>query len=64
MNKVKIGVVGLGRLGHQHADNIVNHVRNAQLSAVCSVQGDELALLFHIHLNEYMDESLRNKECY
>ncbi|MDC1517401.1 inositol 2-dehydrogenase [Cyclobacteriaceae bacterium] len=42
MNKVKIGVVGLGRLGHQHADNIVNNVRNAQLSAVCSVQEDEL----------------------
>ena len=42
MNKVKIGVVGLGRLGNQHADNIVNNVRNAQLSAVCSVQEDEL----------------------
>ena len=42
MNKVKIGVVGLGRLGYQHADNIVNHVRNAQLSTVCSVHEDEL----------------------
>ncbi|MAJ51786.1 MAG: inositol 2-dehydrogenase [Flammeovirgaceae bacterium] len=41
-DKVKIGVVGLGRLGNQHADNILNNVRNAQLSAVCSLQKDEL----------------------
>ena len=42
MNKVRIGVVGLGRLGQQHADNIVNKIRNARLSAVCSVQENEL----------------------
>ena len=42
MNKVRIGVVGLGRLGQQHADNKVNRIKNAQLSAVCSVQEDEL----------------------
>ena len=42
MNKVRIGVVGLGRLGQLHADNIVNKIKNAQLSAVCSVQEDEL----------------------
>ena len=42
MNKVRIGVVGLGRLGQQHADNIVNKIRNAKLSAVCSVQENEL----------------------
>ena len=42
MNKVGIGVVGLGRLGQQHADNKVNRIKNAQLFAVCSVQPDEL----------------------
>ena len=42
MNKVRIGVIGLGRLGQQHADNIVNKIKNAQLSAVCRVQEDEL----------------------
>ena len=42
MNKVRIGVVGLGRLGQQHADIIVNNIRNAKLSAVCSVQKNEL----------------------
>ena len=42
MGKVKIGVVGLGRLGNQHANNILNKVRDAQLSAVCSRQKDEL----------------------
>ncbi len=37
MKKVRIGSVGLGRLGLQHAENIANRVRNAELTALCDV---------------------------
>ena len=43
MTKIKIGQVGLGRLGQVHASNIVNHVKNAELYAVASVVDAELA---------------------
>ncbi|WP_436960522.1 hypothetical protein [Staphylococcus xylosus] len=42
MTKIKIGQVGLGRLGKVHASNIVNHVKNAELYAVASVVEQEL----------------------
>lgn len=35
MKKVKIGAVGLGRLGHQHAKNIAFRIPGAQLVALC-----------------------------
>ena len=40
---VKIGIIGLGRLGLEHARNIQNHVPRAQLSAVCSLVAEELS---------------------
>ncbi|GHV85015.1 myo-inositol 2-dehydrogenase [Spirochaetia bacterium] len=42
MNKVRIGSVGLGRLGLQHAVNITGRIQNAELSALCDV--DEVKL--------------------
>ncbi len=36
MKKVKIGAVGLGRLGAVHATNIAHKIPNAELVAVCS----------------------------
>ena len=36
MKKVKLGIVGLGRLGRNHAANINYNIRNAELTAVCS----------------------------
>ena len=36
MNKVKIGIVGLGRLGKRHAYNLANLVPGAELIAACS----------------------------
>ena len=35
MRKVKIGIIGVGRLGYEHASNIANSVPNTELVAVC-----------------------------
>ena len=42
MNKVRIGSVGLGRLGLQHAKNIAGRIRNAELVALCDVDTAKL----------------------
>ena len=42
MKKVRIGVVGLGRLGFIHAESISYRIKNAELKAICSLSSDEL----------------------
>jgi len=42
MSKLKIGIVGLGRLGFTHAGNIAGRIKGAQLVAACSLKQDEL----------------------
>jgi len=42
MNKVKVGIAGLGRLGAVHAENIAFKIPGAQLMAACSVVDAEL----------------------
>ena len=42
MSKVKLGIIGLGRLGRKHAENIHYHIQNAELRAICSVVQEEL----------------------
>lgn len=42
MKKVKFGIVGLGRLGRKHAENIAFRVPNAELTAVCSIIEEEV----------------------
>ncbi|MFV0504826.1 MAG: Gfo/Idh/MocA family oxidoreductase [Lachnospirales bacterium] len=37
MKEVKIGIVGLGRLGYEHARNIAFNIPNAKLVAICSL---------------------------
>jgi len=39
---IKLGIVGLGRLGKRHAENIAFRIQNAELLAVCSVVEDEI----------------------
>lgn len=39
---IKVGLVGLGRLGKTHADNVANRVPGVILSAVCSLVEEEL----------------------
>ena len=42
MEKVKLGIVGLGRLGRKHAENIHYNIPGAELTAICSVEETEL----------------------
>jgi len=42
MEKVKVGIVGLGRLGRKHAENIAFRIPNAELKAVCSIIKQEV----------------------
>ncbi|MDA3951142.1 MAG: Gfo/Idh/MocA family oxidoreductase [Spirochaeta sp.] len=42
MNEVRLGIVGLGRLGKRHAHNLRYRVPGARLVAACSVVPDEL----------------------
>jgi myo-inositol 2-dehydrogenase / D-chiro-inositol 1-dehydrogenase len=42
MEAVRLGIVGLGRLGYQHAKNIAFRTRGAELGAYCSVMASEL----------------------
>jgi len=42
--KLKVGIVGLGRLGRRHAENLAQRVPRAELVAACSPVEDELAM--------------------
>ena len=42
MEKIKVGIVGLGRLGKVHAHNLKDKVANATLYAACSPVSEEL----------------------
>lgn len=42
MNKVRVGIAGLGRLGKLHAENIAFKIPNAELTAACSIAPEEL----------------------
>lgn len=39
---LNVGIVGLGRLGQRHAENLAHHVPHAQLAAACSPLESEL----------------------
>ncbi len=45
MDKIKLGMIGLGRLGRKHAENIHYHIQNAELTAICSVVQEELDMV-------------------
>src|SRR5881392_3929306 len=42
-SRLRIGIVGLGRLGRRHAQNLAQRVPSAELAAACSPVADELA---------------------
>ena len=66
MKKIKIGIVGLGRLGKRHAENIAFKVPGAELFAACSVSDTEIKYAYdnlgvkNVYKN--YDEMLMNKE--
>lgn len=41
MQKVKVGIVGLGRLGKEYATNLMHHIRHADVIAACSLNEEE-----------------------
>lgn len=41
MENIKVGIVGLGRLGKVHAKNLANLVPNCELYAACSLVEEE-----------------------
>src|SRR5512132_2583930 len=43
MNRLRAGIVGLGRMGRRHAENLARRVPNAELVAACDPSADELA---------------------
>ena len=43
MDKVRIGVVGLGRLGIRHAENLAVRTPGARLAAVCALEPERVA---------------------
>ncbi len=43
MDKVRIGIVGLGRLGIRHAENLAVRTPGAVLAAVCALEPDRVA---------------------
>jgi myo-inositol 2-dehydrogenase / D-chiro-inositol 1-dehydrogenase len=45
MKKVRIGSVGLGRLGYEHARNLAFHVPGAELCALCDVDEKRLKMV-------------------
>ena len=44
MDTIRIGCVGLGRLGRRHAANVASRISGVELAAVCSVVPEELSL--------------------
>ena len=42
MKDIRLGIVGLGRLGYIHANNILNNIKGAKLVTACSLNNDEL----------------------
>jgi myo-inositol 2-dehydrogenase/D-chiro-inositol 1-dehydrogenase len=42
MEKLRIGIVGLGRLGMKHAENIAVRTAGAELAAVCALEPDRV----------------------
>jgi myo-inositol 2-dehydrogenase / D-chiro-inositol 1-dehydrogenase len=60
MKRVQLGIIGLGRLGREHAKNIYYNIPQADLTAICSVVQSELDLVSEemdprIVTNDYMD---------
>jgi len=66
VQKVKIGIVGLGRLGRKHAENIAFRTPKAELTAICSIlkeEVDEVKKNWGIpHGYTSYEEMLKNKE--
>ncbi len=66
MKNIKVGIVGLGRLGIKHAENLSYRIKGCSLIAACSLNEKELLVaekeLGVQHLYKNYDEMLENRE--
>ena len=66
MEKLNIGIVGLGRLGKEYAKNLTHLVPNANLIAACSLREEELEYAKNVFgikkLYRFYDEMLTNEQ--
>ncbi len=42
MKKLKVGVIGAGRIGKLHTENIVNHIKDVEVAAIAEVYADRI----------------------
>jgi predicted dehydrogenase len=64
MEDVRIGVVGLGRLGYVHAHNLARNIKRAKLAAVCDIDAElakktaeELGCKSYTNLEKLVEDS-------
>lgn len=66
MEKIKLAMVGLGRLGKQHAENIAFKIPQAELTAICDVDQERVNTIKEDWDIEYaytdFDELIKNEE--
>jgi myo-inositol 2-dehydrogenase/D-chiro-inositol 1-dehydrogenase len=66
MKKIKFGIIGLGRLGIKHAENIALHTPGAELMAVCALEEDVIEKAKKDWSVKYgynhFDDMIQNKE--
>jgi myo-inositol 2-dehydrogenase/D-chiro-inositol 1-dehydrogenase len=66
MEKIKMGIIGLGRLGIQHAENIATRVPQTELIAACDLDKDRLELVQEkwnvSYVYKEFDEMIKNDE--
>lgn len=66
MEPVKLGIIGLGRLGREHAKNIYYNIPDTELTAICSVVQNEIDSITHEMNPKYItadyNELLSNDE--
>jgi len=66
MKKIKVGAIGLGRLGLQHAENIAFKIPNAELTAICDMNEEKLQQVKRDWNIPYaytdFDEMIKNEE--
>ena len=59
MDKVRLGIIGLGRLGIEHANNIHYAIHNAELATICSVVPQELETVSKTLSPAYVSDDYR-----
>lgn len=66
MKKIKVGAIGLGRLGYQHAENLAFKIQGAELVALCDMNKaklEETATKWNIpYAYTSYDEMIANEE--